>query len=63
MVVSVPLHYSWLAGGAEGEQLHAALVKHYAATAADSGFVTVAPLGEVSQSASTHQSIHQPIHP
>lgn len=50
MVVSVPLHYSWLTVDGQkrgGEALHEALIKHYAATAEGAQFVTVAPLGEV----------------
>ncbi len=42
MVVSVPLHYSFLKDGTSGEDVHAALSKYYS----DSTFVTVAPLGE-----------------
>jgi N-acetyl-gamma-glutamyl-phosphate reductase len=44
MVVSVPLHYAWLAPGANGAKIHEALSKHYA----DSTFVKVMPLGESS---------------
>jgi N-acetyl-gamma-glutamyl-phosphate reductase len=42
MVVSVPLHYAWLAEGVTGEKIHNALVKHYEG----SNFVEVMPLGE-----------------
>lgn len=42
MVVSVPLHYAWLAEGATGKKIHEALVKHYEG----SQFVEVMPLGE-----------------
>jgi N-acetyl-gamma-glutamyl-phosphate reductase len=42
MVVSVPLHYSWLAEGASGAKIHKALTEHYN----DCSFVTVMPLGE-----------------
>ena len=42
MVVSVPLHYAWLAPGTTGEKIHKALADHYA----DSKFVEVMPLGE-----------------
>ena len=56
MVVSVPLHYSYLAAGAAsssagagvGAAIHEALCTHYASTsgAGKGDFVTVAPLGE-----------------
>lgn len=42
MVVSVPLHYAWLAEGVTGAKLHEALAKHYEG----SNFVEVMPLGE-----------------
>ncbi|KAG7373884.1 N-acetyl-gamma-glutamyl-phosphate reductase [Nitzschia inconspicua] len=42
MVVSVPLHYEWLAPGTTGEKIHQALSKHYEG----SKFVSVMPLGE-----------------
>lgn len=42
MVVSVPLHYAWLAAGTTGAQMHEVLSKHYEG----SKFVTVMPLGE-----------------
>jgi len=42
MVVSVPLHYEWLASGTTGEKIHDALSKHYEG----SNFVSVMPLGE-----------------
>jgi N-acetyl-gamma-glutamyl-phosphate reductase len=42
MVVSVPLHYTWLADGVSGAKIHEALCAHYK----DSSFVTVMPLGE-----------------
>lgn len=42
MVVSIPLHYSFLKEGATGEEVHAALTKHYDG----STFVKVMPLGE-----------------
>jgi N-acetyl-gamma-glutamyl-phosphate reductase len=42
MIVSVPLHYAWLADGVSGAKIHEALVAHYK----DSRFVTVMPLGE-----------------
>lgn len=42
MVVSVPLHYQWLAKGVSGENIHKAYVDHYAGT----NFVEVMPLGE-----------------
>jgi N-acetyl-gamma-glutamyl-phosphate reductase len=42
MVVSVPLHYAWLAKGASGAKMHEALTKHYEG----SNFVEVMPLGE-----------------
>ena len=42
MVVSVPLHYAWLASGSTGEDVHEALSKHYEG----SNFVKVMPLGE-----------------
>ena len=42
MVVSVPLHYDWLAPGTTGEKIHEALSKHYEG----SNFVSVMPLGE-----------------
>jgi len=42
MVVSVPLHYEWLAPGTTGSQIHEVLSKHYEG----SNFVSVMPLGE-----------------
>mmetsp|Transcript_640 Transcript_640/g.1039 ORF Transcript_640/g.1039 Transcript_640/m.1039 type:complete len:366 (-) Transcript_640:180-1277(-) len=42
MVVSVPIHYEWLAEGASGQKMHDALAAQYA----DSKFVEVMPLGE-----------------
>eukprot|EP00526_Cylindrotheca_closterium_P018899 CAMPEP_0113647266 /NCGR_PEP_ID=MMETSP0017_2-20120614/25011_1 /TAXON_ID=2856 /ORGANISM="Cylindrotheca closterium" /LENGTH=354 /DNA_ID=CAMNT_0000559295 /DNA_START=91 /DNA_END=1155 /DNA_ORIENTATION=+ /assembly_acc=CAM_ASM_000147 len=42
MVVHVPLHYDWLKEGTTGEDIHAALSKHYEG----SNFITVMPLGE-----------------
>mmetsp|Transcript_7116 Transcript_7116/g.16268 ORF Transcript_7116/g.16268 Transcript_7116/m.16268 type:complete len:138 (-) Transcript_7116:239-652(-) len=42
MVVSVPLHYSWLAPGSNGAKVHEALRKHYEGSA----FVEVMPLGQ-----------------
>jgi N-acetyl-gamma-glutamyl-phosphate reductase len=42
MIVSVPLHYDWLAPGTTGEKIHDALSKHYEG----SNFVSVMPLGE-----------------
>ena len=42
MVVSVPLHYEWLAKGTTGVDIHKALSKHYEG----SKFVSVMPLGE-----------------
>lgn len=42
MVVSVPLHYDWLAPGTTGAKIHEALSKHYEG----STFVEVMPLGE-----------------
>jgi N-acetyl-gamma-glutamyl-phosphate reductase len=42
MVVSVPLHYAWLADGVTGEKIHKAYINHYK----DSKFVEVMPLGE-----------------
>jgi len=42
MVVSVPLHYEWLAPGTTGAKMHEALSKHYEGSA----FVEVMPLGE-----------------
>mmetsp|Transcript_12562 Transcript_12562/g.20929 ORF Transcript_12562/g.20929 Transcript_12562/m.20929 type:complete len:354 (+) Transcript_12562:66-1127(+) len=42
MVVSVPIHYAWMADGVTGAKMHDALSKHYE----DSEFVTVMPLGE-----------------
>ncbi len=42
MVVSVPLHYSWLKEGCKGEDLHNALEKYYE----DSKFISVMPAGE-----------------
>lgn len=42
MVVSVPLHYAWLAPGASGKKIHEALQKHYEG----STFVEVMPFGE-----------------
>lgn len=44
MVVSVPLHYAWLAPGSNGAKIHEALCKHYEG----SKFVKVMPLGESS---------------
>jgi N-acetyl-gamma-glutamyl-phosphate reductase len=42
MVVSIPIHYAWLAEGATGAKMHEALSKHYEG----SEFVSVMPLGE-----------------
>ncbi|KAL3904826.1 MAG: hypothetical protein SGARI_004745 [Bacillariaceae sp.] len=42
MVVSVPLHYDWLASGTTGKKIHQALSKYYEG----SNFVSVMPLGE-----------------
>lgn len=42
MVVSVPLHYAWLADGTTGAKIHEAYQKHYQG----SNFVEVMPLGE-----------------
>jgi N-acetyl-gamma-glutamyl-phosphate reductase len=42
MVVSVPLHYAWLAKGTTGKKIHDAYKKHYEG----SNFVEVMPLGE-----------------
>jgi N-acetyl-gamma-glutamyl-phosphate reductase len=42
MVVSIPIHYDYLAPGATGAKMHEALTNHYA----DSKFVKVMPLGE-----------------
>ena len=42
MVVSVPLHYEWLAPGTTGKKIHDVLKKHYEG----STFVEVMPLGE-----------------
>ena len=42
MVVSVPLHYAWLKEGTTGQDIHAALAKHYE----DSKFISVMPPGE-----------------
>lgn len=42
MVVSVPLHYDWLATGTTGAKIHEALSRHYE----ESQFVEVMPLGE-----------------
>lgn len=42
MVVSIPLHYEWLAPGTTGKKIHDALSKHYEG----SNFVSVMPLGE-----------------
>lgn len=42
MVVSVPLHYAWLAKGTSGAKIHQVLSKHYE----DSAFISVMPLGE-----------------
>jgi N-acetyl-gamma-glutamyl-phosphate reductase len=42
MVVSVPLHYDWLAPGTTGQKIHQTLSEHYQ----DSYFVSVMPLGE-----------------
>jgi N-acetyl-gamma-glutamyl-phosphate reductase len=42
MVVSVPLHYQWLAKGVTGAKIHQTYVDHYK----DSSFVEVMPLGE-----------------
>lgn len=42
MVVSVPIHYEWLAPGTTGADIHKALSKHYEG----SKFVSVMPLGE-----------------
>lgn len=41
MVVSVPLHYAWLAAETTGEKMHSVLSKHYE----NSSFVEVMPLG------------------
>jgi len=43
MVVSVPIHYTWMAEGTTGEKIHKALSDHYEG----STFVTVMPKGEV----------------
>ena len=42
MVVSVPVHYSWMSSGVTGEKIHAAYKKHFAG----SSFVEVMPMGE-----------------
>mmetsp|Transcript_7567 Transcript_7567/g.8665 ORF Transcript_7567/g.8665 Transcript_7567/m.8665 type:complete len:360 (+) Transcript_7567:76-1155(+) len=42
MVVSVPLHYSWLKEGTKGIDIHAAIEKHYEGSI----FVSVMPAGE-----------------
>jgi N-acetyl-gamma-glutamyl-phosphate reductase len=42
MVVSIPMHYSWLALNTTGDKIHKTLVDHYAG----SNFVEVMPLGE-----------------
>jgi N-acetyl-gamma-glutamyl-phosphate reductase len=42
MVVSVPLHYSWLAPGTTGQKIHDCLKKHYDG----SKFIEVMPRGE-----------------
>jgi N-acetyl-gamma-glutamyl-phosphate reductase len=42
MVVSVPLHYSWLKPGTTGQKIHDVYKKHYEG----SDFVEVMPLGE-----------------
>lgn len=42
MVVSVPLHYSWLAPDTTGAKIHDALAKHYEGSA----FIEVMPRGE-----------------
>lgn len=42
MVVSVPVHYQWMAKGVTGAKIHAAYQKHYEG----STFVEVMPLGE-----------------
>jgi N-acetyl-gamma-glutamyl-phosphate reductase len=42
MVVSVPLHYKWLAEGTTGAKIHEVLKKHYEG----SKFIEVMPLGE-----------------
>ena len=42
MVVSVPLHYEWLAEGTTGAKIHEVLTKHYEG----STYVSVMPLGE-----------------
>lgn len=48
MVVSVPLHYAWMAPGVTGEKIHDAYKKHYEG----STFVEVMPLGEAGAKAS-----------
>lgn len=42
MVVSIPLHYAWLAPGTNGAKIHEAISKHYEG----SKFIEVMPLGE-----------------
>ena len=42
MVVSIPLHYSWLTPGSNGKKIHEALCKHYE----NSKFVSVMPYNE-----------------
>lgn len=42
MVVSVPLHYSWMSTGVTGAKIHEAYQNHYA----NAQFVEVMPLGE-----------------
>ena len=49
MVVSVPLHYSWLAAGTTGAHIHDALAAHFGAVGAGAGpapFVSVQPMSE-----------------
>ena len=42
MVVSIPIHYAWMAEGVTGDKIHKALSDHYAG----STFVSVMPKGE-----------------
>ena len=42
MVVSIPIHYAWMAEGVTGEKIHQTLLDHYA----NSSFVKVMPKGE-----------------
>jgi N-acetyl-gamma-glutamyl-phosphate reductase len=42
MVVSIPIHYEWMAEGVTGDKIHQALSDHYAG----SSFVSVMPKGE-----------------